>query len=129
MCLLLHRRKKAASGDPSGARPPRSRDEILSLVREARRESMEKLSSEEALLEALREEGLDAAVDFQLNTDAACTNSVRLNRQPDGSYLLFTVGERGIDWQETFRDPREAYYHALQTVRLMKVTAERELLR
>ncbi len=128
MCFFAHHKKKAASEDHGGTRQPvRTREELLALLEEARRVSMEKLSSEEALLAAIHEEGLDAVVDFQLNTDAIYTNSVRLNRRPDGTYLLQTAGERGIDRQETFRDPQEAFYNALQTVRLMKVTVEREM--
>lgn len=88
-----------------------------------------KLTSDEALLAAIHEEGLDTVADFKLNTDYASLNSVRLNCQEDGSYLLYTVGERGIDWQETFRDPKEACYHALQTVRLVKGEAERMMRR
>ena len=102
------------------SQPVRSREEILSLLREKRREEMEKLTSTEALLSAIREEGLDRKVDFRINENHAGENSVRLIRQADGRYRLYTMGERGVDWQETYEDEREAYYNALMTVRLME---------
>ena len=126
MGILRHRRENAADdGQGSPCQPSRSKEELLAMLLEKRREAMEKLTSEEALLAIIHAEGLDATVDFKLNTDFACEHSVRLNRQPDGSYLLYTVGERGVDWQETFQDPKEAYYIALQTVRNMKGMVER----
>ena len=126
MGFFWHNKEKAISGDQGGAdQHVRSEEEIVALVLKKRWEEMEKLNTEKSLLEAIRTEGLDAAVDFKLNTDSAPMYSVRLNRQKDGSYLLFTVGERGIDWQKTFQDPNEAYYNALLTVRQMKAEVER----
>lgn len=130
MSFLRKRKEKATPTDQNSARQPiRSKEEILALIQEKRRKDMEDLSSEEALLARIHAEGLDTVVDFQLNAKQCHEYSVRLVRQPDGSYLLYTVGERGIDWQETFQDPKEAYYNALQTVRLMKGQIERAMRR
>ena len=117
MSFFRRGKKKVVSDDQVNAgKPLRSREEILALLQQKRQEVMEQLTSEEALLELLHAKGWDERVDFKLNEDYCCFGSVRLNRQADGSYLLYTVGERGIDSREIFQEPKEAYYAAYLAV-------------
>ena len=126
MSFFRRGKKKVVSDDRENAgKPLRSREEILALLQQKRQEVMRQLTSEEALLDLLHAKGWDERVDFKLNEESGYLGSVRLNRQEDGSYLLYTVGERGIDYREVFREPKEAYYEAFLMVGWMRDLQDR----
>ena len=88
------------------------------LIRADREAARGILTSEEAFLKAIHEEGLDQKFDFKMNNDYTIEGSIRLNRQEDGSYELYHVGERGVDAREHFQDPFEAFYTTRQWLRM-----------
>ena len=99
--------------------PGKSPEEIRRLIRTHREEIMKTLTSEEALVNAVRTEGLDQYVDFAISNPYGIPGSVRLNRLADGSYELYQIGDRGIEGREVFTDPPEAFYNALLLLRML----------
>ena len=65
-------------------------------------------------------ERLDEGIDFQMNSSGSTFGSVRLNQEPDGKYVLYTVGDRGVEYKSTFDNPENAYYEAVELLRQLK---------
>ena len=99
--------------------PQKSQEELLSILQAQREELMKTLTTEEDLKAAIQREGL-ADIDFAVGQPHGVTGSIRLNRLDDGSWELYQVGDRGIEWKDVYDDPQEAFYQTLLLLRMLK---------
>ncbi len=93
-----------------------TREEIIEMLKKEEAKAIESMTKEK-MLEIIMNEGLDQLIDFKFNDDYTLPGSVRLNKQPDGSFILYSVGERGVDHEETFQNEQEAYYKTVCLLR------------
>ena len=91
-------------------------EEAKAKMLQRRQEAIQSMTKEK-MIETIMSEGLDEFIDFKFNEPYSTPGSVRLNRQPDGSFRLYSVGDRGIDFERTFTEENEAYYYTINLLR------------
>ena len=92
------------------------KEELIAMLQKEEAENI-KTMIKEKMLDIIMQEGLDQYIDFKFNDDYTLPGSVRLNKQPDGSFLLYTVGDRGVEREQTFQNEQEAYYKTVCLLR------------
>ena len=96
-----------------------TKEELVEMVLRRRAEGIRSMTKEK-MVEIIMQEGLDKYVDFEFNSDYGVPGSVRLNRREDGSFELYTIGDRGIEERQVFQNEQEAYYFTVMLLRQKK---------